>query len=43
MDFWIPIAFSILFELIKNPVTAAKYRKAFVKLRDILNNVFPEE
>jgi len=41
MEFWIPTALAILFELIKNPATALKYEKALVKLARAIDMLFP--
>jgi hypothetical protein len=43
MNFWIPTALAILFELIKNPATAEKYKKALVKLARAVDMLFPGE
>lgn len=44
MNYWIGIAFSVLFELLKHdPQTAAKFKAAFIKLARIIDATFPGE
>lgn len=42
MDFWIPMALSVLFELLKNRGKAAKYKAALYKLHGAIESLFPE-
>jgi hypothetical protein len=39
MDFWVDIAFAVLFRLLKDETTRRKYLKALVKLRDELDGL----
>lgn len=45
-DFWIDLAFSVLFTLIKglikDPVKKEQYRRAFLKLAGYINMAYPE-
>lgn len=43
MDFYIDIGFAVLLRLLKDRVHTAKYRKAFLKLRDAINAVYGDE
>lgn len=39
LDVLIPMALSVLFEVIKNPEKSAQFRRALIKLRNDLNDM----
>ena len=47
METWLPLAFSVLFEIlkssIKNPTSKKKWRTAFLKLRDAINLAYSDD
>lgn len=47
METWLPLAFSVLFEIlkssIKNPTSKKKWRTAFLKLRDAINLAYQDD
>ncbi len=38
-DFWVEIAFTVLFRILKDHGKVTQYQKALCKLRDILNGM----
>lgn len=41
MDLWIPMALSVIFELLKNKKIAAKYEAALFKLHGAIEAMYP--
>jgi hypothetical protein len=42
MDFWIPMALAVLFELLKKRGQAAKYEAALFKLHGAIEALYPQ-
>lgn len=42
MDFWIPMALSVLFEILKDRRKAVKFQAALYKLHGALETMFPQ-
>lgn len=43
MEFWVDMGFAVLFRLLKNRSSSAKYFAAFWKLHDAIEAAFPVE